>query len=310
MKVSALQEFLRNLGGALGALGVQVKSLEDLRSVSRAFEPFKDLDLEQVADFLTRAAAYRRDGTVPAVTVVGLDDATAAARGLSESVQTLSASGGDVAEADVVRGKKALQTALGRLAGEFGLTASFKDDKKWLAGVQSKATVARVVEALNGLKPQLTSPESYQSDAVRSAIDALAKTDTKFLKAAAAELGISGTGTGKKLVESLLAALTGVSTVPAKGSKKADGPTASDEQVEALIKSLENMVERSRDPDAVADAEIDAILARLGMEFSTDQQKSIAKRVTGKGGKSAKEAANLIRIDLTAVKRLRETQRV
>jgi hypothetical protein len=60
----------------------------------------------------------------------------------------------------------------------------------------------------------------------------------------------------------------------------------------------------------VPDAEIDAILARLGSSFSTDQQKAIAKRVTGSAGRSAADAINNLRLDLTAVKQLRESQRV
>ena len=51
MKTAAFQEFLRSLPTSLGAVGVQPKSLDDLRAVAHAFEPFNDLDLAQLADF-------------------------------------------------------------------------------------------------------------------------------------------------------------------------------------------------------------------------------------------------------------------
>src|SRR4051812_15253790 len=89
MKVSALQEFLRNVANSWAAIGTQPKSLEDLQAVVRTVEPFKDLDLDQFANFLVRAANFRETGKVPVVTVPGLDDATNTARKLAETVQTL-----------------------------------------------------------------------------------------------------------------------------------------------------------------------------------------------------------------------------
>ena len=77
-----------------------------------------------------------------------------------------------------------------------------------------------------------------------------------------------------------------------------------------MVKTLEDMVVRAKDPNAVLDSEIDAILARVSGEFSTDQQKAIAKRVTGQGGRSALNAIDNLRADLTAVKRLVESQKV
>src|SRR5947199_5802840 len=65
MHTSALQAFLRNLGGPLAAVGVPPRSVADLRSVADALEPFRDIDLEQLSSFLHRADAYRRAGAVP-----------------------------------------------------------------------------------------------------------------------------------------------------------------------------------------------------------------------------------------------------
>lgn len=314
MRVSSLREFLRSLGGPLAAVGVSARSLDDLRAAAHALEPFDDLDLDQLADFLRRAAEFRRTGDVPAVSVPGLEAATAAARELGEAVQSLH--GGDPAadgvEDRIARGKRGLQTALAALTARFGVAVKFTDDKKWLTGVRAQGAASRTAEAFRRVVPQITGPEDYRSDAVRSAIEDLAATEAKVLKATATELGASGTGTGRKFVESVLAKLTGVGGAPAKGGKKAkaDEPTASDEQVDAMVKELQDVVTRAKDPHAVPDAEVEAILTRVGNEFSAAQQKAIAQRVTGKGGRTPKEAIDRLRADLTAVKRLLESQRV
>jgi hypothetical protein len=315
MKASALQEFLRNLGGSLAAVGVPPKSLDDLRAVAHTLEPFRELDLEQLADFLRRAGEYRRTGEVPAISASGLDQAAAAARSLGEAVQALDTSDDAAAaqvEARIIQGRRDLQSALGTLAGRFGVAVKFTEDKKWLPDLRARSATARVVEAFRRLASQINRPESYQSDTVKSAVDDLAETDSKVLKMAAAELGVSGTGTGKKFVESVLVKLTGIDNKPAKATKKAkpEEPVASDEQVDSMTRTLRDMVTRAKDPNAVPDSEIDAILSRVSAEFSTDQQKAIAKQVTGNGGRSARDAVNRLRADLTAVRRLLESQRV
>ena len=85
---------------------------------------------------------------------------------------------------------------------------------------------------------------------------------------------------------------------------------AQKEADEELVKELEELVTKAKDPDAVSDAEIDAILNRVSSDFSSAQQKDIAKRVTGQGGRSAQAAIDNLRADLTAVKRALESQKV
>ena len=315
MKASALQEFLRSLGGSLGAVGIPARSLDGLRAIEQLFTPFADLDLEQAADFLKRAAEYRGSGEVSTVSVAGIAEVTQSARQLGESVLTLGTADGATAaeaEAHFLTERQALQTAMSTLAKQFGLSATFKETKNWLQELRGATAIANVTESVRQLQSQITSAESYQSDPVKAEVERLAATDTKVLKAAAAQLNITGTGTGKKFVESVLAKLTGIDIKPPKPAKKpkAPEPTATDEQVEAMVANLQAMVEKAKDPDAVPDAEIEAILNRVGKEFSTAQQKDIAKRVTGKSGASSKGAIDNLRIDLTAVKRALESQKV
>jgi hypothetical protein len=315
MKTSALQEFLRSLAAPLAAIGVAPKSLDDLHTAAQSLEPFKDLDLEQLVDFLRRAADFRRDGKVPALSVSGLDQITSAARSLSEDVHLVGAGGAVVEgqiESRIAQGQRDLQSGLDTLSRQFGLTLKFGQDKKWLSSLQAKAKSTRMVESFRRLAAQITEPASFKSESVESGVEALAASDAKVLKAAATELGVSGTRTGKAFVESVLVKLTGIDNKPQKATKKPkpSEPTASDEQVEAMIRTLQNLVARAKVPSSVADAEIEVVLLRVSSEFSTDQQKAIAKRVTGNGGRSAKDAIERLRADLTAVKRLLESQRV
>ncbi len=230
-------------------------------------------------------------------------------------VQALSAADNATAggiEGLLNQGKRDLQSALSAMAGSFGISAKFTEDKKWLSELRAKAATTQAVETFRRLAPQITEPASYQTEAIKSAIDSIAATDAKVLKAAAAELGASGSGTGKKFVESVLVKLTGIDNKPPKAAKKPkpEEPVASEEQVAGMVTTLQEMVTRAKDPNAVPDSEIDAILTRVSAGFSTDQQKAIAKQVTGNSGRSSKGAIDNIRTDLTAVKRLLESQRV
>ena len=343
MKVSALQEFIRSLGGSLSAVGVQPKPLEDLRAIAHAFQPLKDLDLEHVPDFLKRASQYRGTGEVPVIAVAGLDDTTVAARKLGESVlelgETEPARIGEV-EAQIASFQAKLQSSLSTLAGNFGLGASFKSDKKWLQGLTkkaaakhaeaaataaaqekeaaAKAVLDKAVDAFEQIKSQITSHESYQTDAVKSAIEALAATDMKVLKTAAGEH--AGKGKGVPYVVSTLVKMTGIDTKPPKAPKqpkkpKADEPTATDEQVTAMTQQLRDMIERAKDPKAVADSDVDEVLSKVSSEFSAAQQKAISEtvtgqKVTGRGKAQTENAIANLRADLTAVKRLVESQNV
>jgi hypothetical protein len=315
MNVAALQEFLRSLGSSLAWFGIPPKTVDDLRAAVKALEPFKELDLEQLADFLRRAAEYRDTGAVPALSVPGLEQVTTSARTLSETVHMLRAGNDDAAarvEGQLAQGQRDLRAAIASFAEQFGITARLAENKKWLPELRAKSARTRAVEIFRKLASQISEPASYQSEAIKSAIEDLAATDSKSLKAAAVDLGLPGTGSGRKLVESVLVRLTGIDSKPPKAPKiaKPEEPHASEEQVEAISRTLQEMVARAKDPSAVPDTEIDAILSRASSEFSTEQLKSIARRVTGNGGRSAKDAIDRLRADLTAVKRLLVSQRV
>src|SRR5690606_25353781 len=118
-----------------------------------------------------------------------------------------------------------------------------------------------------------------------------------------------------KFVLAVLAKVTGIEPKAPKAARagktpKEEVPAASQEQVDALVQSLKEMIDRTRDPGAVSDAEIEAVLDRVRREFPESQQKEIAREVTGKGGRSGKGAIDNLRADLTAVRRALESQKV
>ena len=313
MRTSALRAFLRDLGGPLAEVGVTPKSLADLRAVADALEPFRELDLEQLADFLRRAEEYRRSGAVTAVAdAPGVDGVRTAARQIGTAVHALPAAEPAAAgslEGQVTRAKQDLQAAIEQLAGSFGLKVKFTDDKKWLPGVREKAEVRRAAEAFRSLLPHVTSAEAYREPAVQAGIDRLAAVGDKALKAAAQELGATGTGKGRKFVEAVLANLTGFKDQPAKAPRKAK-PAADPAKVQEMTKTLREMAERAKDPAAVPDSEVDAIIDRLKAEFSAAELKTIAEEVAGVTVRGGEDALREIRGKLTEMKRILESQRV
>jgi hypothetical protein len=340
MKASTLLRFLDGLGSSFSAIGVPQKSLDDLHAITELLKPFKDLDLAQLADFFKRAADYRSSEKLPVMSVPALEDITHLACRVSEAVQALD--GAETAqvrdrEEQVTKTKEQLQNALKQVGEHFGFTLTVKENKKWLPNLSKKAlekhnaalaaeaekqataaaraTITAAVTAFQQLRPQITTYEAYQSEPVVTAVNDLATTDTKVLKAAASELGTEGKGKGVNLVQSILVKLTGVDVKPPKPPKKSKTPTsvvpdAPTEQVDAMVKVLQEMIEKTKDPDAVPDSEIENVLTQVGAKFSDAQQKEIAKRVTGKSGRSAEGAREKLREDLTAVKRALESQKV
>jgi hypothetical protein len=313
MRTSALQEFLRSLGGPLGAVGVTPKSVADLRAVAGALDPFKDLDLEQLADFLRRADEYRRSGSVLAVAdAPGVGEIRTTARQIGEALLALPAAEPAATrdlEGQVNRAKKDLQAAIERLSESFGSKVKFTDDKKWLPGLRERAQVRRAVEGFRHLASRISSAESYQDPDVQAEIDQLAAVGDKPLKAAAQELGSTGNGKGRKFVESVLANLTGVRPEAAKPARKGK-PAADPARVSQMTRTLHEMAERAKDPNAVPDSEVEAVIARLKAEFSAAELKAMAADVAGVNVRGGGEALREIRGKLTEMKRILESQKV
>ena len=311
MTGSALQEFLRSLGAPLAAVGVAPKSLADLRAAADALEPFKGLDLEQLADFLRRADESRRSGAVPLIEVAGVESVRTAARDLSESVGSLGTADGRAAEERIEQGRRELERAVSQLAGQFGAAVKFTADRKWLPSLRAKAESQRVAGALRRLAARITAPESYSDEGVKAEVEALSGTDAKALKAATTELGVAGTGKGRKLVESVLARMTGFENKPPKAPRKAAKPKADAAQVEEMSRTIRELAERAgQSPGAVTAAEVDPLIERLKAEFTAAQQKEIARAALGVSVRGGEEAIVRIRGRLLGAQEILDSQDV
>lgn len=311
MTGSALQEFLRSLGAPLAAVGVAPKSLADLRAAADALEPFHGLDLEQLAGFLRRADEYRRSGAVPLIEVAGVEAVRTAARDLSEAVQSLGTADGQAAEERIEQGRRELERAVGQLAGQFGAAVKFTADRKWLPAIRAKAEAQRVAAALRRLAARISSPEAYSDEGVKAEVEALAGSDARAIKAAATDLGVTATGKGTKLVESVLAKLTGVENKPPKAPRKAAKPKADAAQVEEMSRTVRELAERAaQSPGAVTAAEVDPLIERLKADFTATQQKEVARAALGVSARGGEEAIVRIRGRLLGAKEILDSQDV
>ncbi|HSQ54759.1 MAG TPA: hypothetical protein VLM40_03360 [Gemmata sp.] len=86
-----------------------------MRAAVQALQPFGDMDLEQLTDFLKRAAEFRRSGEVSAINVRGLDELAKAARNLGEAVKTAGFTEVDAA-AHILEERQALSNAMATVA--------------------------------------------------------------------------------------------------------------------------------------------------------------------------------------------------
>lgn len=87
-------------------------------------------------------------------------------------------------------------------------------------------------------------------------------------------------------------------------------------KVDRAAKTVDDAIEAwGHDPKLVGDeaataAKADELIAQLRADHTPEELKAIAKKTTGKSGRTADEALKLIHTDLTAVARLRKTQQV
>jgi hypothetical protein len=279
MKVSVLQQFLRNLIAPLEASAAPAATLSVLERACQGLDPFQDKDVADFAEFLTRAAAYEREGKWPSAhppingRIIDEPNAAEYARRLRTFLEREVPSGNPVPDevrTELYRLTKRLKPAqIKEMARELHVEDGFRGKKQGIDKIVFRLTGQRLSErkprAPRRTAVELDSATLQQHAAELRNLDdgegrkQRVKELVKQLKgpdirALAEALGASGTarttkdGWGEKILAALAAPTGGdkiarLSEILAALKAKADGPDAPTDEIEAELRSLEEQMD-------------------------------------------------------------------
>ncbi|HTU89720.1 MAG TPA: hypothetical protein VMF69_06470 [Gemmataceae bacterium] len=302
MKVSVLQQFLRNLIAPLQSSAAAAQTIAALQRACQGLDPFQDKDVADFAEFLTRAAAYERDGKWPAVhpsisgRIVDEPNAAEYARRLRTFLEREVASGNpipDEVRMELKRLAKRLKPAqVKEMARELQVEDSFRGTKQ---GIE------RIVFRLTGQRPSERKPRASRRTAVemdsttlqqyaaelknlaegegrkQRVMELMKQLKGPDLRALAESLGASGTArtTKEGWGEKILAALATPSSVaaPSGGTRGTGG-----DKIGRLTEILAALKTKAGGPDAPTD-EIEAELRSLEEQMDRDEAIAVAKQI-------------------------------
>jgi len=259
--------------------------------------------LSAFATFLTRAKDYQANGHVSVPTPGEQQVKT-----LGEILERLYASADEI---PTLQNEAA--AALQAIAARAGLKGKLSADQKWAEARALQARLAPLRAALFELAARVNSPEAYDEPVVRDGIARFAdRIDVGSLKALAAEQGIkvSAKSQSAKVVSDMLAKRSGHK--PLKASPKSKAAIVDPAVVEEYARRLAAMIDRSVDPSAISQTDVEAELSRL-KELSPATLFEIVIRVGIREARpSEKKPAllNRVRNELTAARRARERAEV
>lgn len=286
---------------ALEAAGSH-SAAEHVGEAARALDPFQSLSIADFAAFLARAKEYQASGVVRV---------PAAAEQQAETLLKLVAQLIDAAKSPSPGGLAAIQQevagAIQSLAAATGLKGKLAPDPKWAAEQVARSRVARQVQATYELAARIISPDVYNDASVRESIARVESgLDADSLKTFAAEFGVKASAKSQpgKVIHDVLVKLTGHK--PAK--VKAKSAIVDETVVEEHVQRLGKLIERSVDPDAVSESEIEAELGRLTVLPKETLHAVIARAAIEGARPSDSKSAMLQRVRnrLTAARRARE----
>jgi hypothetical protein len=325
MKVSVLQQYLRNLIVPLQGSAASASAVAALERACQGFDPFQDKDVADFAEFLTRAAAYEREGkwpsAHPAITGRIVDEPNAAeyARRLRTFLEREVPSGNaipDEVRAELHRIAKRLKPAqVKEMARELQVEDGFRGTKQGIERIVFRLTGQR----LSGRKPRRprrialeldqATLERYATE-LRSLPDGEGRAQRvqdlvkqlkgPDLRALAESLGGSGTarttkeGWGEKILAAL-AAPPG-ERLPAGGDK-----------IARLTEILAALKAKAEGPDAPTD-EIEAELRSVEEQLDRNEAIAVARRMgVSRQLDSRTEAMEEIRRKVFEMKKARES---
>lgn len=285
---------------ALEAAGDR-KVAADLAETSSALNPFQTLDITDFSAFLSRAQDYHARG---AVAVPGPGEQQA--ENVLKWVGKLKAS-----PENVQATQQELAGELQKLMEQSGLKAKITLDPKWSEAQAAKSRIAPHVKAIYDLAARIIAPDVYNDPSIREGITQLeSELKGETLKAVAGEFGIKATAKAKpaKVVMEILTKLCGHQPQKTKGKTASVDPAVVDEHARRLAA----LVERSADPDAVSEAEVETELARL-KELSKSMLVEVIARAGVDGVRLSDSVPSLlqrVRNRLTAARRAQERAEV
>lgn len=300
MKVSVLQQFLRNLIAPLQSSAAPASSLAGLQQACQGLDPFGDKDVADFAEFLTRAAAYERDGNWPSANpsingrIVDEPNAAEYARRLRSFLEREVSSGNpipDEVRMELNRLAKRLKPAqVKEMARELQVEDHFRGTKQ---GIE------RIVFRLTGQRPSERKPRPPRRTAVELDAATLQQYATELknrpdgegrtqrvkelmkqlkgpdLRALAELLGASGTARTTKdgWGEKILAALSS----PGESAAFAAGLSSGD-KIGRLAEIVAALKAKAGGPDAPTD-EIEAELRSIQEQMDHHEAVAVAKRM-------------------------------
>jgi hypothetical protein len=283
MKVSILQQFLRNLIAPLQSSAAPASTLTGLQRACQGLDPFGDKDVADFAEFLSRAAAYERDGKWPSANpsisgrIVDEPNAAEYARRLRTFLEHEVPSGSPISEEvrmELNRLAKRLKPAqVKEIARELQVEEHFRGTKQGIERIVFRLTGQR----LNAKKPRPPRRTAVELDAAtlqQYAAELKNCTDSEArkqrvnelmkqlkgpdLRALAESLGARGTARTTKdgWAEKILAALAApgepagdkigrLTEILAALKAKADGPDAPTDEIEAELRSLQEQMDHN-----------------------------------------------------------------
>ena len=149
MKVAELQSFLRSLSGLLAASGGK-RVADDLDRVAGGLQPFAQMTVAQLADFLKQAEEYHRTGILPAKSAarsrkaVAPADAQKISRAVGQMRDLYERAGGDSVDYSTIErevgaiNKSLKKDELIEAAREFGIASPLKSKKSAAEAVRRR----------------------------------------------------------------------------------------------------------------------------------------------------------------------------
>lgn len=306
MKVSTLSLLFDGISGPVASLG-SADAAAALARAAAALKPYAETDVEAFALFLAKADEYRRTGEVgvPGPVETSLNDLSRAADGLDSRVKQMVADSGPVeesAKAALEADRKALREEVAKLLKTFGLSATFKEDKKWFDESRRAATVARADAELRDAVAGVSESNDLVDESRAARLEALADSLTPDdIKAFAKAAGVKAGKDKRKVIDAAAEKLTGFKFP--KAAKKPKKPAVDLELVNRLADAVRADLDHSWSEEGLSGAAVRSRMDELN-EHDAPTLLAVAKEAkVHVEGKSKAAVLQAIELRLTEAER-------